>query len=353
MRFVAAKDLSPGMIVGKTFYSNSMSVMLRKGIALSDTHIRAIHRINIGGIYIDDELTNDIPITPLIDDELKFQFAGEVKNIFTSVKSKITPNSNNMEDIIKMIVEQISSRSHHVVNMFDLKSFDDYTFQHSIDVCILSVVVGIHKNLPFNQLYNLALAGVYHDIGKMFIDPRILNKKGPLTAEEFKLIKDHPALGADYIQKMNITRNDILQGVLQHHERHDGTGYPNALTGSKISLFGKIIAISDVFDAITSERSYKNAMQPSEAIEYIMSNASQHFDFELAKLFINSVSAYPVGTTIRLSNGLTAIVAENFQGFTLRPRVKVLPEAPNMQPYYISLKDDPDAQCVTIINVIK
>lgn len=330
--------------------------MLRKGITLSETHIRTIKRIKIGGIYIDDELTRDILIKPLINDDLKLRFAGEVKNIFSSVKSKIIPNNDGIEDIIKMIIEQISTKSNHVVNMFDLKSFDNYTFQHSIDVCILCIVVGFQKKLSSHLLYNLALSAVYHDIGKMLIDAKILNKKGPLTAEEFNIIKKHPVLGVEYIKKLNIQRTDIINGVLQHHERYDGTGYPNALAGDRIGLFAKIIAIADVFDAITSERSYKHAMLPSEAVEYIMSNANLHFDYELTRLFINSVSAYPVGLTVKLSNGQTGVVAENFEGFTLRPLIKLIPDDPELTDApseYLNLKDDFNTQSITIVEVVR
>ncbi|MCL2707779.1 MAG: HD domain-containing protein, partial [Defluviitaleaceae bacterium] len=249
MRFVTAKSLLPGMVVGRNFYNNSMNIMLRKGVTLTENYIRSIRRININGLYIDDESTRDIIIKPLIDDELKLKFASEVKSIFQSVQSVVKPETGKIEEVVETIVEQISSRSDHVVSMFDLKSFDDYTFQHSIDVCILAAVLGQAHKLSAHLLKNLAISAVYHDIGMMFVDKQITYKTEPLTEKEQKIMMSHPERGSEYVKKLGITRNDVMRGVLEHHERYDGTGYPSALAGEQISLFGRIIALSDVFDA--------------------------------------------------------------------------------------------------------
>ena len=351
MRFISAEKLEPGMVVGRTLY-NGMSILLNSGVMLTESYINAVRRININGIYIEDDQTKDIEIKPLIDDEVKVAFTKKVEEIFTSTQPKIRSADTKFEDVVKNIIEQIVSKSNHVVNMFELKVVDNYTFQHSIDVCILSVVMGINKQLKYSLLYDLALAAVYHDIGKMHINQRILEKRGPLTASEYAEIKEHPVLGVEHIKKMGIKQSHILTGILHHHERYDGTGYPNALTDQKISLFGKIIAIADVFDAIVSERPYKHAMPPSEAVEYIMANANQHFDMEVSKLFISSVAAYPVGVTVRLSNGNIGVVAENYSGYTLRPLVKLLPDSPEDTPVYINLKDDVNAQNITILGIV-
>jgi len=352
MRFVAAKSLRPGMVVGRNFYNNSLCVMLRNGVALTDAYIRTIRRVNISGLYIDDEQTRDIVIKPLIEEELKLKFAVEVKNAFTSVKSVVKPDSGKIESIVKTVIDQISNKTDHVVNMLDLKSFDDYTFQHSIDVCILAAVIGRSLGLSSHLLNNLALSAVYHDIGKMFINPNIINKRQSLTESEEGEIVLHPDKGMEYVKKLGLQRNDVLSGIIQHHERMDGAGYPNSIPGEKISLFARVIALSDVFSAITAKRPYEEAILPSEAIEYIMANAGLQFDFDLTKKFVANISAYPVGLTVRLSNGMTGIVAENFAGFTLRPLIKVIEAGGAETPFYINLTDDESAKNITIAEVM-
>ena len=351
MRFVPTSELTPGVILGRTLNDQNMHLLLRRGIALSQLQIDAINRIDIPGVYIDDDQTDDISFEPIIDEKLKRAFAKETKSIFKAVKSRVMSQESNIEDLLKAIIEQLSKKQNCIVNIFDLKSFDDYTFQHSINVCILSIVLGIKKGLPYATLFNLAMAGLYHDIGKIYIQKSIINKPARLTDEERIIVNNHPALGVEHLKKINIHQNDVQMGILQHHERFDGEGYPHGRSDKGICLYGKIIAIADVFDAITSARPYKTPLLPSEGIEYVMSNASRHFDFEIANLFIHCVAAYPVGMTVRLSNGLTGVVAENFENFTLRPLVKVLTEDPDAPPCFINLKDDLNAQNITVIGI--
>jgi HD-GYP domain-containing protein (c-di-GMP phosphodiesterase class II) len=337
------------MIVGRTFFNNSLSALLNKGVPLSQAHIRSIHRLNISGIYIEDEISQGIDLDPIIDEKTKLKFAKEVKKMLLGVEKRIPTNDSSMQDIIKKLIEQVSTRTSCIINMLDLKDYDNYTFQHSINVCILSIIIGVKKNLAYRDLYNLAIAAVYHDVGKMKVDPEIINKKGTLTDEEFVAVKKHPELGIEYLKGFDFLNRDIELGVAQHHERYDGSGYPLGLKNRGICLFARIIALADVFDAITSERSYKKALLPSEAIEYIMGNANQHFDFEVVHIFLNNVAVYPKGITVLLSNGMKGIVSETFEGFTTRPTVKVIPDESDIPSYYINLRENHD---ITIVDII-
>ena len=340
------------MIVGRNFYNNSLQVTLRRGVALSESHVRTIRHVNISGLYIDDEQTRDIIIKPLLEEDLKLNFAHEVQNVFSSVQSMVEPETGMIEDMIHSVIAQISGRTNQLVSMFDLKAFDDYIFQHSIDVCILAVVAGQALQLSPHLLNNLAVSAVYHDIGKMHIDQQVVNKRGPLTDEEYAIMQKHPAMSVEFVKKIGVTRDDILQGIAQHHERMDGTGYPDAVAGEKIGLFGRIIALSDVFDAITSKRTYKEAALPSEAVEQVLTGAGGPFDRALAELFVNNISVYPVGLTVRLSNGMTGVVAENHAGFAMRPRIKVFSGEAGSPPFLIDLKNDFSARNISIVETL-
>ncbi len=205
-----------------------------------------------------------------------------------------------------------------LVNMIDLKVFDDYTYSHSVNVAVLSIIIGVTMGLGRKELTKLGLGALLHDIGKVFIDKDIVNKPGKLTDEEFSSMKMHSKLGYDYVRDRFQLPVKSYVAVLDHHERYDGSGYPNSKKGDEISDFGKMIALADVYDALTSERPYRKALPPSEAMEYIMGNSQVHFDPELVKVFSRKVAPYPVGTLVKLSNGMTGLVVENYEAFCLR-----------------------------------
>ena len=352
MRYIIVKNLKQGMIVARPFYNKNLSLLLNEGIALKKSHINSINRIGVRGIYIHDELSKDVEFTPIVDDKTKLIFAGAVNEMFESVGKALPHKNKNLKEIIKKLINQVSDNQDAVVNMLDLKQFDDYTFQHCINVCILSIIIGVHLSFSERTLENLAMAAVYHDIGKLRVPLSIVNKPGRLNDDEFEEMKKHAALGIEYLKTTDELNSYIEMGILQHHERYNGTGYPLALKGSEISEFARIISIADVFDAITSKRSYKEAALPSEAVEYIMGNAGAHFDYDLVKVFLNRVAAYPVGLTVELNNSLQGIVVETFEDFTMRPKVKILPKDSSDEAYYVDLRS-PYALTLTITRVVE
>lgn len=190
------------------------------------------------------------------------------------------------------------------------------------------------------------------DIGKVFVSQEILNKPDKLTEEEYEHMKSHSLMGYEYLKK----RLDIpvvsYIGALQHHERYDGTGYPHGVEGTKISLFGKIIAVADVYDALVSDRPYRKPLLPSEAMEYIMGGSGTMFDTQIVNVFIQRVSPYPVGTSVLLSDGYVGIVVENYSDCCLRPKIKVIGhKTEKVKPYYLSLKEDRSKLDVTIVGI--
>ncbi|NFG63514.1 HD-GYP domain-containing protein, partial [Clostridium botulinum] len=170
----------------------------------------------------------------------------------------------------------------------------------------------------------LCSGALRHDRGKTFIDKDILLKPGKLTPEEFDVIKKHPERGYNFLSNLyNINSNSKLI-ILQHHERVDGLGYPFGLSENKINYMAKIVSIADVYDALTSDRPYKRAMYPGDALEYIMSNSGTFFDYEMVKVFSRVIIPFPNGTIVCLSNGDVGIVEETFPNYPLRPQIKIL-----------------------------
>jgi HD-GYP domain-containing protein (c-di-GMP phosphodiesterase class II) len=191
-----------------------------------------------------------------------------------------------------------------------------------------------------DQLCDLGFAAILHDIGKVFVKKEILSKESALDDAEFEEMKHHPSLGYDYIKKVSKVSNASKIGILHHHEKFGGGGYPDNLMEEAISLYGRIIAIADVYDAMTSDRPYRKGIIPSEVIEYIMGCSNTLFDPDLVNLFIRKIAPYPIGTTVNLSNGLTGIVVENYESFSMRPKLRIFRNhGIEIPPYEISLSD--------------
>ncbi|MEL4107012.1 HD-GYP domain-containing protein [Oscillospiraceae bacterium WX1] len=343
MRFVPASCLRDGMQVAKPLYGKNNEKLLAVGVVLNCKYIDSIQRLKYPGIYIEDDISRDIDIMSVISDELRVETMKGVKRIFVDVKSG-AGRKEKVEEIrlmVESIVEELLINKHLMINMIDLKCFDNYTYSHSVNVAVLSLVMGIAMELDRETLWKLGLSAVLHDIGKVFIDKRIINKPDVLTPAEFEEIKKHSLLGYEYARKKFRLPTSSYTGIRDHHEKYNGTGYPAAKSGKSISLFGRIITLADIYDALSSERPYRKALCPSEAMEYIMGNMETVFDPKIAEVFIRKVAPYPVGTLVRLSNGDTAIVVENFEACCLRPKVRVIHSGgKDVPPYDLNLSND-------------
>jgi len=352
VRYVLLSNLKPGMTVARPFYNKNLNILLNEGMTLSEKHLISLDRIGLHGIYVHDEFSTGIKLATVIDDKSKMVFAGAVNNVFEGVGKTLPPDHGILKDVIKDLVGQVSDNRDTVVNMLDLKQFDDYTFQHSLNVCILSIVVGVQLELSGKALESLALAAVYHDIGKLKVPHAILNKPGRLDEKEFEMMRQHPALGVEYLKSIGELNTFIEMGVLQHHERYDGSGYPKGLKGKQISEFARIISIVDAFDAITSKRSYKDSFLPSEAIEYIMANVGLHFDYDITKVFLTRILPYPDGISVELSNGLRGVVVKNHEVFPMRPVIKIIPKNVAEPSFLLDLSSS-KAITITITRIIE
>lgn len=343
MRFVPASCLREGMKVAKTLYGRNSERLLTEGVILNKSYIESIRRLSFAGVYINDDLSRDIEIINTISDELRIETMNGIKRMFIDAKNIKDPREklNEISVRVETIVDELLSNKNMMVNMLDLKCFDNYTYLHSVNVAVLSIITGIALGLDRPVLSRLGLSAILHDIGKVFIDKSIVNKPGVLTDEEFEEMKKHSTLGFNYAKdKFKLPTTSYI-GILEHHEKFDGSGYPNGRSGTKISMFARIITVADIYDALSSERPYRKAMSPSEAMEYIMGGYGTLFDPLIAGTFIRKIAPYPVGTTVKLSNGCTAIVLENFENYCLRPRVRVYRvKGRDVEPFEINLMTD-------------
>jgi putative nucleotidyltransferase with HDIG domain len=224
------------------------------------------------------------------------------------------------------LVEEISNsvlrNPGALISLARLKTADDYTYMHSVAVCALMIALARQLKLDEDQARAAGMAGLLHDLGKAMIPMEVLNKPGKLTDAEFALVKTHPEEGHKLLlagQGVSAITRDVC---LHHHEKFDGTGYPTKLSGDKISLFSKMGAVCDVYDAITSNRPYKAGWDPADSIKR-MAEWKGHFDPVVFQAFVKSLGIYPVGSLIRLESGKLGVVIEQGEKSLLTPKIKV------------------------------
>jgi HD-GYP domain-containing protein (c-di-GMP phosphodiesterase class II) len=359
MRFVPASCLRQGMKICKTLYGKNNEVLLTAGTVLTDGYINRITQLKYNGTYIEDDLSKNIEVVNIISDELKQKTIRGIKDVFVkhtlnqSTGNQIKNQSlNSTKLLVENLVDEILNSSNLMINMVDLKVFDEYTYYHSVNVTVLSIVLGVALKLNREELYKLGLGALLHDMGKVFIPVEILNKPSKLTPEEFEVMKSHSEAGYKHVKDNYDIQAKSYIGILQHHERYDGNGYPDGKSEEQISLFGRIISICDVYDALSSDRPYRSGMLPSEAMEYIMGGSGMIFDPNLVKVFMKKIAPYPVGMCVRLSNNYTGIVLENYEDFCMRPRLRIYKKDDlDIEPFEMNLTN-PDYNSITIVSTI-
>jgi len=210
-----------------------------------------------------------------------------------------------------------------LISLARLKRADDYTYMHSVAVCALMIALARQLKMGIRETCEAGLAGLLHDVGKVAIPPEILNKPGKLTDSEFTLVKSHPEEGYKILLEGNDISEVALDACLHHHEKIDGKGYPDRLPGSEISLFAKMVAVCDVYDAIASDRPYKAGWNPAEAIRRMAEWSKSHFEDLVFQAFVKSVGIYPIGTLVQLQSGRMGVIVEQSDRSLLSPQVKV------------------------------
>ena len=231
-------------------------------------------------------------------------------------------NADNVQPLVEEISVSISRNPGALIGLARLKTKDDYTYMHSVAVCALMISLARQLGFCDEDTRQAGMAGLLHDVGKMAIPQHILNKPGALTDDEFVSVKLHPEAGHKILSEARGVHPIALDVCLHHHEKMNGTGYPHRLAGEQISLFARMGAVCDVYDAITSNRSYKAGWCPAESI-HKMSEWKGHFDDSIFQAFVKSVGIYPVGTLVRMQSGRLGIVVEQTEKSLLKPQIKV------------------------------
>jgi putative nucleotidyltransferase with HDIG domain len=301
--------------------------------AVSAVVIDTSKGLDVDGVEVPTETTT----SSIIKTKAKLSFARLERERARQVIAKSKLTVTTMFDEVRMgkavcaatalqVVDDIAVALAHnagaLISLVRLKHKDDYTYMHSLAVCVLMQVLAKQIGLPNDKIRQVGLAGLLHDIGKTGIDKEVLNKPGALTEGELTLVKLHPERGHALLLEANITDEVVLEVCLHHHEKTNGLGYPHQLKADDISVFAKMGAVCDVYDAITSDRPYKKGWQPGFALQQ-MAQWEGHFDDRVFRAFVKSVGIYPVSSVVALSSGRVAVVVEQSAQSLLKPVVKV------------------------------
>ncbi|MBI5376589.1 MAG: HD-GYP domain-containing protein [Candidatus Schekmanbacteria bacterium] len=265
-------------------------------------------------------LTEEIEITKATYDEN----LSIVSDILNDIKIEKKIDIEKIQIVAKSLVNNVLKHTDAMLILSRVKKFDDYTFKHSVNVAILTIALGKYLNYPDKEVEILGTGGLLHDCGKMKIPNEILNKEGRFSEAEFEIMKKHPIYGAEMLEESaHFDQKSILM-ALQHHERYSGGGYPTGCTASKISTFGMMTAVADVYDAITSDRVYNKALNPFEGLRKLYTEKGHQFHPTIFEHFVYSIGLFPLGSLVQLKNSLIGIIVSVNRNNLMYPKVLVI-----------------------------
>lgn len=349
MRKIPIEYAKEGDILGRTLYNNLGGMLLREGARLSESSIRKLKSFGCFSIYIKDRYTEEI-----IEEIIKPETMNRVHNLQKNLKNiiidfnqsgkidakKIDVNVRNIKEIINEIIYDVVLSKNIIEHLVSISIYDDYTLNHSLNVMMLSTVIARDRSFNMNEIKKLATGCIFHDIGKTFIPIEIINKPDKLTKEEFEIVKSHSEKGYAFLKNYTDLPTTSINIALCHHEREDGSGYPRNLQGKEIHIFSKIASICDVFDALTSDRSYRRAAPVNEAMEYLLAAGGDEFSVETIKTFAESINVFPKDTLVCLSDGREGIIYEANNEIHSRPKIKIYGEEDReVTTYIVDLMD--------------
>jgi HD-GYP domain-containing protein (c-di-GMP phosphodiesterase class II) len=246
-----------------------------------------------------------------------------VISIFKDVRMGNALKLDSAVSLVNELNQSIIRNPSALICLSRLKTADNYTYLHSVSVCILMIALGRQLGMKDDMLKQAGIAGLLHDVGKVFIPNEVLNKPGKLTEEEFNIVKMHPLKGWEFLKDSNEVNDLALDVCRHHHERVDGMGYPDKLSGEALTVFARMGAVCDVYDAITSNRCYKQGWEPAESIRKMAEWKNGHFDDVIFHAFVKTVGIYPTGTLLKLKSGRLGVVTDQSKKSLVKPIVKV------------------------------
>lgn len=309
MKTLLIDDIQPGMILAEDIYSENYILLIAKHTVIDRYTIVRLKEIGIVFVSVEEDDTKVKKVESVYDEERR-NFIQTYENSLLTVREFMNQVRNQnfevdkikatSEDLMKVVLKNYSV----IGRLYLVKDKDDYTYTHCVNVAILSAMIGEWLGLPQADIVDLACAGLLHDMGKTKIDDSILNKPGKLTDEEYEIMQGHALEGFSLLCEIPDLRGGVVLAALGHHERYDGRGYPLGLRGKEAHLFARIVAVADIYDAMTSNRIYRKKVSPFTVAKQIADDRFGVLDPEISQIFLQNVRSLYVGNRVVLSNGV-------------------------------------------------
>lgn len=350
--FVEVDNIMPGMILNEDILDKGY-LLLPKGTIIKPSYkekliSRGINKINICAerSHYKDIITNPV-------ERFYAEAYEDVANIIDNMKTPVGISSMQVMSVVEKILNKVFAHKNSMLLMTGFRGKCDYYYAHSLDVCIYSLITAKAMKLDYNNTITLGVGALLHDIGKTRIPDSILLKREFLTADEFEKVKKHSLYGYKIIMSTPGFNHNVAKIALQHHERCDGSGYPGNATGEEIHFLSKIVAIADIYDALTSDKIYRKKILPHEAAEYILCISNSLVDSQIAKVFLKNVAIYPRGCQVLLNTDEIAIVLDSNEQMPLRPLLEIVTDRdknPLRYHYEIEMQSHPDVFITNVFN---
>jgi putative nucleotidyltransferase with HDIG domain len=347
---LALSEVMPGMKLAQDVVLDDGRILLLKGFTIKPRYIQKLEAYKVPYIYVDEGFF----ASEEVNEERIYEDAFHtIKEIMEGIRMDEHVDVDTLKQTVNDMVQHIMNDDMIFMTLTGIRDIDNYTFLHCVDVCIYSVITAKVMNLSEDDIHEIGLAAILHDIGKCKTPLSILNKPGKLTPDEFEVMKRHTLKGMEIVNQLPGLNPRIAKIVCQHHEKWDGTGYPFGLKSFDIELAARIISIADVYDALTANRVYRKRFMPHEAAEYLMAQNETQFDPKVMKYFIDSIAVYPQDVIVLLNTGEIARVLPCRGIRSMRPVVSVITRKdgpPILEPYEIDLRSNPTVFVVDIIS---
>ncbi|HOJ79433.1 MAG TPA: HD-GYP domain-containing protein [Clostridiales bacterium] len=349
MRRLELSQLKPGMRLAKDVILPDGRLLLLAGFIVKPLYLRKLEAFNVDYVYVEDGEYE--PFEEFEEEKLYNHAAATIKNIFTLARRDRDVDIISVMDTVNDILNKVMQNETVMLQLTGIRDIDNYTFLHSVDVCIYSIIIGKKLGYGREPLMTLGMGAILHDIGKCKVPIEILQKPDRLTDDEFHTMKLHTVYGYEIIKNSYQLSTKTANIAFQHHEKWDGSGYPMGISDNEIDPLSRIVALADVYDALTSDRVYKKRELPHVAAEYIKNNAGVLFDPYIVDLFVNSIAVYTEGTLVLLSTGEVGSVVSSGSVGGARQKISVFSNKsgpPVLQPYIVDLNERTDVEIVEV-----
>lgn len=337
----------PGSIIAQDVYGSDGVLLIKKGSMFREQYIPRFIDAGVQEIFIEDNgnmtpetiasIRKSLNIQDVIHDKTRTHAQSQIKKTMLKFKSVTNTDIQRIGQIVEDMIDQLLDKKDFVFALSQLRSVDDYTYQHSVNVGVLALIIGIDLGLEKEQLKQLGMGAILHDIGKIMVPEEIIKKPAKLTAEEFSEVKKHTEYGYEILIQTEIPE-EAAKIALHHHEKFDGTGYSRGLKNTKIPLFARIVAVADVYDAMSNDRVYQRKSAPDKVYREITHQGDRHFDTQIMETFARHINIYPTGTGVILNSGHRGIVLYQNKLYPESPIIRVfLPKEKDVRRLYFDL----------------